>query len=175
MVQRDKTDRDMDGIEKMRQDKQTQMEQRDETDRDMDGVCRKMRQTDIQRNEERQIDRYIQGRGGRKDRQIEKKRKIDRDIQGSCLTAAFSQALTDMMNKSSEFVQRARDAPPELQFFTDVEIDTMDKLITDTQVSCCKVLPVFLKIFQFVVQFEPCQSGKHRTGHTAEQLGFQNK
>lgn len=43
------------------------------------------------------------------------------------------QALTDMMNKSSEFVQRARDAPPELQFFTDVEIDTMDKLITDTQ------------------------------------------
>ncbi|XP_063606713.1 hypoxia up-regulated protein 1-like [Penaeus indicus] len=43
------------------------------------------------------------------------------------------QALTDMMNKSSEFVQRARDAPPEQQFFTDVEIDTMDKLIVDTQ------------------------------------------
>ncbi|XP_042860610.1 hypoxia up-regulated protein 1-like isoform X3 [Penaeus japonicus] len=43
------------------------------------------------------------------------------------------QALMDMMNKSSEFVQRARVASSEQQFFTDVEIDTMDKLIVDTQ------------------------------------------
>lgn len=54
-----------------------------------------------------------------------------------------------MMNKSSEFVQRARDAPPEQQFFTDVEIDTMDKLIVDTQVWHFNVFPEYFKMLIF--------------------------
>lgn len=43
------------------------------------------------------------------------------------------QALQDMVNGSSMFLHRARQAAPELQLFTDVEMTTMDKLIIDTQ------------------------------------------
>ncbi|KAK4297071.1 hypothetical protein Pmani_030475 [Petrolisthes manimaculis] len=43
------------------------------------------------------------------------------------------QALTDMLNASSMFVVRAREAPQEQQFFTDVEVTAIDKLIVDTQ------------------------------------------
>ncbi|KAK3850211.1 hypothetical protein Pcinc_043076 [Petrolisthes cinctipes] len=43
------------------------------------------------------------------------------------------QALMDMLNASSMFVGRAREAPQEQQFFTDVEVTAIDKLIVDTQ------------------------------------------
>ncbi|KAK7068456.1 Hypoxia up-regulated protein 1 [Halocaridina rubra] len=43
------------------------------------------------------------------------------------------QALQDMINGSSLFLQKAREAPLELQLFTDVEMTTMDALIIETQ------------------------------------------
>nr|XP_045598066.1 hypoxia up-regulated protein 1-like isoform X2 [Procambarus clarkii] len=43
------------------------------------------------------------------------------------------QALKEMMNGSSMFLMRAREAPPDQQLFTDVELTTMDNLIVDTQ------------------------------------------
>lgn len=43
------------------------------------------------------------------------------------------QALHDMINGSSMFLQRAREAPPEQQLFTDIELTTMDNLIIDVQ------------------------------------------
>lgn len=43
------------------------------------------------------------------------------------------QALHDMINGSSMFLQRAKEAAPELQLFTDVEMTTLDTLIVDTQ------------------------------------------
>ncbi|XP_042234500.1 hypoxia up-regulated protein 1-like [Homarus americanus] len=43
------------------------------------------------------------------------------------------QALQDMINGSSMFLQRAREAPLEHQLFTDTELTTMDTLIVDVQ------------------------------------------
>ncbi|XP_068237926.1 hypoxia up-regulated protein 1-like [Palaemon carinicauda] len=43
------------------------------------------------------------------------------------------QALLDQINGSSMFLQRAREAPQDLQLFTDVELTTVDNLIIDTQ------------------------------------------
>lgn len=60
----------------------------------------------------------------------------------------------DMMNKSSEFVQRARVASSEQQFFTDVEIDTMDKLIVDTQV--CYLVFLFFIIVESISLSRHC-------------------
>ncbi|XP_050731958.1 hypoxia up-regulated protein 1-like [Eriocheir sinensis] len=43
------------------------------------------------------------------------------------------QALLDMINGSSTFLQKAREVPEEHQLFTDVELTTLDSLIVDTQ------------------------------------------
>lgn len=43
------------------------------------------------------------------------------------------QALLDMINGSSMFLQKAREAPKDQQLFTDIEMTTMDKLIIDTR------------------------------------------
>lgn len=59
------------------------------------------------------------------------------ELNSICELVFLWQALLDMLNASSMFVGRARDAPPEQQFFTDVELTAIDKLIVDTQVSGC--------------------------------------
>lgn len=43
------------------------------------------------------------------------------------------QALLDQINGSSMFLQRAREAPQDLQLFTEVEMTTVENLIIDTQ------------------------------------------
>ncbi|XP_076043824.1 hypoxia up-regulated Grp170 co-chaperone protein isoform X2 [Oratosquilla oratoria] len=43
------------------------------------------------------------------------------------------QALRDMINASSTFMQRAQEPPPEERWFTEVELQSMEKLIVDTE------------------------------------------
>lgn len=44
-------------------------------------------------------------------------------------------ALTDMLNISGVFLGSARNMTEDTQIFTEVELNTMENLITDTQVS----------------------------------------